>query len=628
MGKHFCSVLIWLAVVAAAGAVEPEPEWRSTGGPAGSTAYDVVDTDEGAVLIGTEDGVWRLEPGEFTWRRSGIDGLRVVAIGRADDGELFSASRRESWPYVHRSTDGGRTWEVCEQGLSTAERWIWGLDAGPDGAMLAAGERGVFRFDVLAGAWKRYSADVFSTSTATDGETVYVGSFRYVYRSSDNGATWQQAFVADDIGINELALGDDGLVVATAVLKDFWQADDGVVFVSTDYGASFTLADGVTGSGTEIGLKFGYGAEVLDDGTILVGGYRELPYGPYGGVRASTDLGQTWFSTGIDFFDVWKVKRLDDGRLWAVGSEAVMLHDGERWTRFIDGLYATDVYALASTPAGLLAGGFCMGVSVLEEDGALWRWMGPELVTASSVAGTPDGAAIATFTVYGARRWTSEGGWESIGIESNSPQRVAVDSVGTICVMADGCHCSSDGGDSWNVTDFDMGHAWAMTAMAEGGFAVALFRPTTGAGMVVRTVDGGLNWQTSMVTPSAVKDLVWDRGGRLWSIRITGEVAVSDDLGLSWRPLTKAGPGTVWTSITVDHLGRVYAGSEDGFVRTSNDGGFTWRSFDDGGFSAAVKDLAVHRGVLYAAVGNRGVWSTPVSPLVRGGSLVGRRVAP
>ena len=46
MRKQICSVLVWVAAATSAGAMGPVPEWRSTVGPVGATAYDVVDTAE------------------------------------------------------------------------------------------------------------------------------------------------------------------------------------------------------------------------------------------------------------------------------------------------------------------------------------------------------------------------------------------------------------------------------------------------------------------------------------------------------------------------------------------------------------------------------------------------------
>jgi len=626
---RWCFIL--LALLSTTGttiASELAPYWLPTGGPDGLNAYDVVDDVDGTVILATADGIWRRSDGDVRWNRSGLDGLWVFAVGRSADGSLFAVGYLQHQPSLYRSTDGGLTWIVSNDGLPPDARYAWDFEAGPDGAMLAAGDDGVYRFDAAIGAWDRYSPSFYSSSVATDGVNVYASAVSHVYRSTDNGATWESTLVARDIEINALAAGDDGVVVAVAQLEDYWLADDGVVFVSTDFGASFRLMDGEPGSPGAIGLSFGYATEVLHNGTILVGGFRFLSFGSGAGVKASTDLGETWTPTGNGRLDVWRLEQLADGRVWAAGYHNVMVADGENWTRAVEGLGGADVLSFAATPTGIIAGGFLTGVSVLEPIGSLWRWLGPDIESAHGVAAMPNGDVVAAIRDIGAVRWSPTLGWVSLGLGANdSVHDVVVDGDGTICVTGFYFSCSADGGESWVTTSFDYAHDTAITSMEDGAFAMALWQPFTNTGRIVRSLDGGQNWEASLQISVPVRDLVWDGRGRVWAIREDGAVFVSHDLGLTWDHAGYLGLGSA-TSLAVDHIGRLFAGTGAGYLRTSSDGGASWRAFDVGLPLGAINDLVVSGGMLYAAVENHGVWATLVSPLVRSGGTAGRRVRP
>lgn len=630
----YLSLLILLITAPANSVSWPEPDWRPTGGPDGLDAYDVVDAADGTVILATADGVWRRPIGETRWARSGLEGLLVRAVGRSADESLFAVGFElyhfyPRWPRMYRSTDAGMTWLEVNEGLSSTARWVLDLERGPGGAMLAAGEAGVFRFNAATAIWEQYSPPIYATSVTTDGIRVYASSMTHVYRTTNFGATWTETFVVGDVGINALAAGDNGLVVVVAELTDYWLADDGVVFISTDYGESFRLADGEFGSDGSIGFAFAYDTEVLADSTILVGGFRFLSAGRGSGLKASTDLGETWTSIGNDRLDVWRVEQLGNDRIWVAGYHNVMVSNNNTWERAVEGLGGADVLSLATTPSGIVAGGFITGVSVLDPIDSEWRWLGPDIESAYDVDSMPNGDVVAVLRDFGSLRWSPDRGWESFGPEESDSARLAVDPAGTVCVGGwHGCSCSDAGFGDWITTAFDHYAFTAMTAMSEGAFAAANFDLLTNEGWVSHTIDNGQTWETTLVTPTPVRDLIWDRFGNLWAIQESGRVSLSHDLGHSWEHRGDAGSDVAWSSLAADQLGRLYAGSLDGSLLASSDGGFSWRSVDNGLPDEGINALETHDGFLYAAVMKLGVWATPVATMVRGGGSDGRRVQP
>lgn len=181
-------------------------EWESLGEPAWGAVWESLDHGE-------------------TWSRLSTiaDGANVVAAVQRDDGTLLAAALDEG---VHRSTDGGLTWERSSGGLP---HWnvrdlvaVPGTDIvyaalaeGPlDGAEHLSG--GVFRSDDGGLTWQSRSEGLSLRRGATpeltsrydaiavsdvDPDTIWTADLAFgleaIHRSDDGGASWDVELAAD-----------------------------------------------------------------------------------------------------------------------------------------------------------------------------------------------------------------------------------------------------------------------------------------------------------------------------------------------------------------------------------------------------------------------------------------------
>lgn len=111
--------------------------------------HSVVALSDGALLAGTEDGIFRLEAQSEQWREysSGLEEFRIAAVAAGRGQTAFAAS----WEgRVYRSVDRGETWSP----LGTARGYpVSGLIETKDGALLIASGGAVARWDYSRRAW-------------------------------------------------------------------------------------------------------------------------------------------------------------------------------------------------------------------------------------------------------------------------------------------------------------------------------------------------------------------------------------------------------------------------------------------------------------------------------------------
>lgn len=152
-----------------------EWQWTDLGGPDAMTPelvanHETLVVHDGALLLGTADGVWRrpLDAGGPDWERAGLAGRAIHALTAAADGVRLVAAgydpHDEKAPTAWYSTTGGQDWVA-------AAEWPRGAPGGP--------EPGVsFRFASL----EADPADAAVIYGGLDADSIAV--------TVDGGATW------------------------------------------------------------------------------------------------------------------------------------------------------------------------------------------------------------------------------------------------------------------------------------------------------------------------------------------------------------------------------------------------------------------------------------------------------
>ncbi len=180
--------------------------WMQTG-PMSQGNNDIVysiaaDTDGNLYASSWTVGVYKSTNGGLSWSLSGLSGKRVSVIASSPSGILFALSKTVDSSFIHRSSDQGASW-------SDADRRSFPLNYAGGGCI-------VFLPD----------GSITAAYSVTVGPTIgNVGVF--VFRSTDDGFTWQQT-VRMDLGfVGGMSLTEDGRILMGTSLSGVIQSSNG-----------------------------------------------------------------------------------------------------------------------------------------------------------------------------------------------------------------------------------------------------------------------------------------------------------------------------------------------------------------------------------------------------------------
>jgi len=192
--------------------------WRRVGLTHHVNAF--LSTARGAILAGTEQGIFRSNDGGETWveRSIGLTAFRTLSLAGGPDGAVYASTSDGT---VFRSTDDGDRWRpLAPLGASSASALV----VLRDGDLLAArhsGVNGLSRWDSTTRLWQSFSLSerrgVPVRAVMQDGRgTVFVATEGDgMFASVDEGSTWQPA--NDGLRSNQifsLTVDADGRMVA------------------------------------------------------------------------------------------------------------------------------------------------------------------------------------------------------------------------------------------------------------------------------------------------------------------------------------------------------------------------------------------------------------------------------
>lgn len=241
---------------------------------------------------------------------------------------------------TYRSTDNGVSWSRVGNGGRMA--------VAPNGAVFAAVGNRVARSEDGGETWEDFMiqpfapvSDIISIAAGPDGE-IFLSAFdRGLFRSLDNGETWEKT--GEGLGrVWTMAFGSDGRMYAGTDIGVFRSSDDGHTWT----------ASGNFEQGNEVrALAVGKGGTVLA-GTAASGG---------GGIYYSADNGDTWRGTGGSARDIYSLATVGGsivaGTVWEGLSRST--DGGNSWQPYNDGIATGHIsfYSLAHNGRGFVFAG-------------------------------------------------------------------------------------------------------------------------------------------------------------------------------------------------------------------------------------------------------------------------------
>ncbi len=547
---------------------------------------------------------------------------------------------------LYRSTDGGDTWFPTMRGLSDTE--ICKLAISPtfalDRAIFGASYlRGLFRSSNSGDSWEwlanRYAAEntdlsirhiALSPSFAEDG--IILIARGTVLRSSDRGMSWDDTGVPGGLLVFSPNFASDRLVLNDGA----WRSEDGGLTWRPS-------ARGLTGNTAHSIL---FSPNFREDRTV----YRMDTAGV---LQRSMDRGYSWQTVqgGLPFdFQPSAFVLLPSGALFIMCSDgrAVTVSPDQLtwggqliWREEITRLDLQDIVALPD--GSLLVAHNTTGVLRSTDGGYTWSFEEFPLRGDSSdraILSAADNGTV--FAALGSAIERSDDGgrtWQHLnsvprGFEVTT-LAVSPDYMNDGLILAAGrghdsvsIIRSDDRGQTWNSV-FDASKFGSTMGTTEIG--ILAFSPDFAAsktvsawldyvGLLVST-DGGRSWHLraeDMKSYSAQALTFSPDGRQLYLAALYGHVLVSTDGGVGWNDLSDSVPDArVWSSdLLFDEAGMLYLATDVGVYR-SRDAGGTWQRASVGlpidqttGSPYGVRALAAHKGTIYAALWQGGVFAS------------------
>jgi photosystem II stability/assembly factor-like uncharacterized protein len=509
--------------------------------------------DSGYVIASTGTGLFRSSNEGVTWDKliDGFDNSGEVAncFVKGSDGRLYAGTTGG----VYFTTDQGDTWGALNSDLPIYYNNIRSLAFDSTGDMFAGSDSTVYKSTNFGASWvplftpKPY-AYINALAFAKNGNFL-VGTIRGFYLSTDKGGTWSYnpAPVDSPAWVSTYAFDKQGNIFAgTGTDGVFRSTDDGNSWVQLETGPSINQISSISSDG---------GGDVY---AVAVGG------GYYDPIICSTNEGGSWTlgaglsdSSGI-YPTIEAVASGKTGEVFAATNGEgliVSTNRGKDWSHSASFPIAT-VFSLAADTDGFVYAGTDSGVYESTDEGATWHYIG----------------------LYG------DDDILSLGLDSAGDVFAGTGHVGFGAPVGYARIFRFSNGGAWTLV-YGNTHVANINAISAGqeGFVYAVTTPVFlgniyNNSLMLRSTDGGMTWATedsglSQLGTNLVT-LAVDTAGRVFAGDIANKgIYMSSNHGLSWTE-DSAGLGTenFISAMTSTPSGKVYAGSNDGFIYELSNG--------------------------------------------------------
>ncbi|HEV2289894.1 MAG TPA: hypothetical protein VGR81_13200 [Candidatus Acidoferrales bacterium] len=497
-------------------------------------AIAVAPSDPNIIYVGTGepcfrgditygDGMYKSVDGGKTWTHIGLDDTRHISrvlidphdpniVLVAAEGHAFGPNTERG---VFRTTDGGKSWQKVLYKDENTGAVDLTFDGNNPHVLFAA------LYQVVRKPW-----DIISGGPGSG-----------IYKSSDGGTTWKQI---EGHGLPEGILGRIGISISAADPDRVYaliEAEKGGVYLSNDAGESWQL---VTGDHRFLQRAFYY-THIFSDPS-----HADTIYILNVGAYKSTDAGKTWITLRPPHGDnhaLW-IDPEDSNRMITGndGGAAISNDGGKTWTSE-DNQPTAQFYHVAADDQfhyylyGAQQDNSTMAIASSTDHGVIGRqdWYPVGGGESGYIVSSADGGTVYAGGNYGIiTRWTRENNQEHL----ITPAPVIMDGSGAV----------------------DQKYRFQWTAP----IVASPFDPHTiyiGAQVLFKTTDGGQTW--TIISPDLTRN---DKSKQ----QLSGGPITKDSTSVEFYDTIFA----VAESPVQRNL--IWAGSDDGLVHITRDGGKNW----------------------------------------------------
>jgi ligand-binding sensor domain-containing protein len=378
---------------------------------------------------------------------------------------------------------------------------------------------------------------------------------------------------------------------------------NGGIYVSTNYGQTWRSS------------LLNYSVSAIDvtlPNQILIGTVPSTTLHTFGGIFASSDSGLTWRGLGLSNLPITSVAARSTGSLFALAGGGVYKRieaTGEWRLQGPAGRVFTSLVLIGADT--IIASSESAGLFQSTDDGATWS--GDELrgKDAFAIQESPAGNLFAGTLGTGLfRSAPGQLGWTRVapGSTGDYVYSLAIAGGTVYAGTNSGLYRTTDEGVNWgNLSSSISGSIYAVASAADGSLLTG-----TGYG-IQRSTDAGVSWSQAGLAGSKVFFMAASPDGNIYAGTSSGGIYASTDNGATW-----AGAGLTrgdLQTIAVNSLGHVFAGVYGGTFRSTNQG-LTWDnvSFTNGYVYSLLFNgpQTVYAGTyngVYASPNEGGTWS-------------------
>ncbi len=370
------------------------------------------------IYAGASGGVYKSADGGEYWAKTDMRTggcIKGLAIDTEDPQVIFAGTCSNiSYPGIYKSTNGGATWSLSNQGLDYPD--ITALAVAPGGKDIIAGTggAGLFKSSDSGNSWHVSNQGVTSISPChhcivvdpQHPSTIYVGTFDSgIYKSEDGGLNWKPIYS----GLRNLSFRT--LTIDPKNSQHLFAMSNYTVYESVDGGAHWQPIN------TELNI-----GDVLSV-TVAPTSPPSLFAGTKDGIFRSQDGGHTWSRSSGDQVDwVWEIA-VDPGNpatmyaasdSYAASDVYKSVDAGNSWSRLYTYFGAANAVAVDPANSQRIYAANWGGVYKSEDGGDTWKQMNNGLDPHSYIRMALDSSASNTlYAATGSQIYQSIDGAQS-----------------------------------------------------------------------------------------------------------------------------------------------------------------------------------------------------------------------